>query len=108
MGSNDAFAALPDGELNRLLEPANKAELVSLLLYHVISGRVLSTDLEPSQTVPTLEGPDDGKKTLTITVDDGIVTVGSNGATVSVPDVGAINGVVHIINKVLAVPTVLT
>jgi len=106
--SNDAFAALPAGALDDLLKPENKAELVSLLLYHVISGRVLSTGLAPSTTVPTLEGPDDGKKTLTIIVADGTVTVGSNSATVIAPDVGVTNGVVHIIDKVLTVPTVLT
>jgi len=109
--SDDAFAfffLLRNSSIADLLKPENKAELVSLLQYHVISGRVLSTGLEESTTVPTLEGPDDGKKTLTITVADGIVTVGSNSAKVINPDIGVTNGVVHIIDQVLTVPTVLT
>jgi len=77
--------------------------LVSLLKYHVISGRVLSTGLMASTTFPTLEGPDDGKKQLTITVEvKGDVMVGQNKAKVINPDIGVTNGVVHIVDAVLA------
>jgi len=56
-----------------------------------------------STTFPTLEGPDDGKKQLTITVEvKGDVMVGQNKAKVINPDIGVTNGVVHIVDAVLA------
>merc|ERR1711957_804821 len=54
--TNDAFAALPAGTLDSLLQPENKGTLVDILTYHVVSGKVLSTDLAPSQEVATVQG----------------------------------------------------
>merc|ERR1719421_54105 len=54
--TNEAFASLPPGVLNHLLEPRNKQELVKVLTYHVISGAIRSNDLRPDQSVRTVEG----------------------------------------------------
>jgi len=102
--TDDAFAALPTDVLDDLLKPENKPQLVSLLKYHVITGRVLSIGLDAPTTFETLETG----KSLTITKDaaNGAVTVGSNVAKVIKADVGVTNGVVHVVNKVLDVPSV--
>merc|ERR1712238_78632 len=54
--TNDAFAALPAGTLDSLLQPENKGTLADILTYHVVSGKVLSTDLASSQEVATVQG----------------------------------------------------
>jgi len=107
--SDDAW---PDAEFERLKLPANKAELQNLLKYHVTSsnegvrGRILSTALQPSQVVVTIFNPPPftAPKKLTITVENGDVKVGPT-AKVTTADVGAANGVVHVIDAVLSVPT---
>jgi len=88
-----AFAALPKGTLDDLLKPANKAKLVKILTYHVVSGSVLSTSLK-SGDVPTVE-----KTPLKVVVSGGKVTV--EGANVIKADIKASNGVIHVIDKVL-------
>merc|ERR1711957_245805 len=97
--TNDAFAALPAGTLDSLLQPENKGTLVDILTYHVVSGKVLSTDLAPSQEVATVQGD-----VLLIKARDGAVTV--NGRNVVAADNEATNGVAHIIDGVL-LPTLL-
>lgn len=92
--TNEAFAALPAGELDRLLKPANKAELAKILKYHVVSGEIMSSDLTNGQKAKTVEGG-----TLTVTINGNTVKV--NDATVVQADVPASNGVVHVIDKVL-------
>merc|ERR1712232_795048 len=69
--TNEAFAALPAGVLSKLMKPESKKELVDILTYHVLSGKVLSTDLKPFQAVKTVEG-----KPLHVTKMDGAVRVG--------------------------------
>merc|ERR1712195_471045 len=97
--TNEAFAALPPATLASLLEPKNLKELQSILEYHVISGAaVRAEDLKPSQNVKTLEGQE-----LHINKISGSVTV--QNAKVIQADVGATNGVVHVINGVLTPPT---
>jgi len=54
--TNAAFAKLPAGVLANLLKPENKAELVTLLTYHVLSGNVLSTDITDGEKVKTENG----------------------------------------------------
>ncbi|MGB7711034.1 MAG: fasciclin domain-containing protein [Microcoleus sp.] len=88
-----AFAALPKGTLDDLLKPANKAKLVKILTYHVVSGSVLSTSLK-SGDVPTVE-----KTPLKVVVSGGKVTV--EGANVVKADIKASNGVIHVIDQVL-------
>lgn len=96
--TNAAFEALPPGQLEDLLKPANKQQLADLLSYHVAEGEVLSADLEDGQTIPTLQGSD-----LEITVDGDSVLV--NGVAVETADVQTGNGVVHTIGEVLTPPT---
>merc|ERR1711865_377539 len=97
--TNGAFAALPAGTLDSLLQPENKGTLVDILTYHVVSGKVLSTDLASSQEVATVQGD-----VLLIKARDGAVTV--NGRNVVAADNEATNGVAHIIDGVL-LPTLL-
>merc|ERR1712160_165892 len=71
--TNEGFAALPDGTLDTLLKPENKATLVDILTYHVLPAKVLSTDLTAFQSVETVEG-----KKLDVTVFGGVVKVGAS------------------------------
>ena len=92
-----AFAALPEGLLAKLLLPENKAVLVSILTYHVVSGMVMSADIMAGD-VPTVEGS-------SVKLDTAYgVTV--NGATVTTADIATSNGVIHVIDAVLVPPTV--
>lgn len=88
-----AFAKLPAGTVDSLLKPENKKKLQSILLYHVVSGKVLSTDLK-SGLVKTVQGED-------LTVDVSGSTVKINDATVVKADIPASNGVIHVIDTVL-------
>jgi uncharacterized surface protein with fasciclin (FAS1) repeats len=88
-----AFAKLPAGTVDSLLKPENKKKLVAILLYHVVAGKVLSTDLK-SGPVKTVEGQD-----VTIDLSGGTVKV--NDATVIKADIPASNGVIHAIDTVL-------
>jgi uncharacterized surface protein with fasciclin (FAS1) repeats len=92
---NDAaFAKLPAGTLDGLL--ADKAELASILTYHVVSGRVSAADLMKTNGAKpaTVNG-----QSLDIVVAGGKVTV--NDANVVTADVAASNGVIHIVDAVL-------
>jgi len=91
--TDDAFAALPDGVLDKLLLPDNKDVLAQILTYHVVSGEVPSSAVETGM-VPTVEGTD-----LDVVAEGGSVMV--NGANVVTPDVAASNGVIHVIDAVL-------
>jgi uncharacterized surface protein with fasciclin (FAS1) repeats len=92
-----AFAALPDGTIETLLSDPTGA-LAQILLYHVVGGQALSTDLSDGQTITTLLGED-------ITVTIGMNGVMINNATVVVADILADNGVVHVIDAVLLPPS---
>jgi uncharacterized surface protein with fasciclin (FAS1) repeats len=91
-----AFAALGSVVTELLEDPTG--ELAQILLYHVVSGTVLSTDLTAGD-VPTLNG-----KSVTVSFDGGNAFI--NGAQVTVADIEADNGVVHVIDAVLIPPTV--
>jgi uncharacterized surface protein with fasciclin (FAS1) repeats len=97
--TNDAFAELDQNLLAALLRPENKALLVELLTYHVVPARAVSSELSDGQVVDTLLTGN----SLTIGVAGGAVSVtgGSVTANVVSADVGACNGVVHVIDKVL-------
>jgi len=97
--TNKAFAGLPAGTLDNLMKPANKAQLVDILTYHVVSGNILSTDLKSFQAVTTVEG-----KSLDVVSWGGEVQLGpslQSLSKVTAADNKASNGVVHIINGVL-------
>jgi len=89
-----AFAALPEGTVETLLEPENKDRLVAILKYHVVSGRVFSEQAAKLTEAKTLQGSN-----LEIRAADGKVQVG--GANVIAADIDATNGVIHVIDKVL-------
>ena len=102
--TNEAFAALPAGTLTKLMKPESKKELVDILTYHVLPEKVLSTDLQASQEVKTVEG-----KLLQVTKSAGHVRVGASLdskdlKSVTAADNLASNGVVHIIDGVLKSP----
>lgn len=96
---NAAFEKLPEGTLTDLLKPENKETLAGILTYHVVSGKVLSSDLSNGQVVTTLNG-----KTLTVEITDGkVYLVDATGAKsmVSSADIETSNGVVHVIDSVV-------
>jgi uncharacterized surface protein with fasciclin (FAS1) repeats len=90
--SEEAFAALPAGLLEKLLKPENKAVLAQILTYHVVSGKVLSSDVKDGAAA-SVEGSE-----LTFSTTGGIMV---NDAKITTPDVPASNGVIHVIDKVL-------
>lgn len=94
--TDDAFAALPAGTLEGL----STEQLTDILLYHVVSGKVMAADAIAldGQSVDTLLN---GKQ-ISITVEDGMVKI--NDATVVIADIEASNGVIHVINAVLLPP----
>lgn len=95
--NDEAFAALPAGLLEKLLLPENIAVLTSILTYHVVAGKVMSTDVTTGDAA-TVEG-----STLALDTMSGVMV---NDATVIAADVEASNGVIHVIDKVLVPPTV--
>lgn len=95
--TNEAFAKLPPGTVERLLRPENRAELVAVLTYHVVPGRVTSDQLAGrTLRAETVQGS-------RIAV-DGRTGVRINGSTVIQADLVAGNGVVHVIDTVLLPP----
>ena len=91
--TDEAFTALPEGTVENLLKPENKDQLVAVLTYHVVSGKVMSTDLKDDMTAATLQGSD-----VTIDLDNGVMV---NDATVVSADIETSNGVIHVIDKVI-------
>jgi uncharacterized surface protein with fasciclin (FAS1) repeats len=96
--TDDAFAALPAGTLDSLLLPENKQALTDILLYHVVSGKVLAADVVGLSAAPTVLGKD-----ITITVKDGKVFL-NDTVQVIITDIEASNGVIHVIDAVLLPP----
>ncbi len=92
-----AIAALPEGALESLLADPTGA-LADLLLYHVVGAAALSTDLSDGQLIATLQGGE-----VEVTLDGMGVMI--NNANVIVADLVADNGVVHVIDAVLSLPT---
>lgn len=93
--TDEAFAALPAGVLDKLVQPQNKEALTKILTYHVIPAKVTSSEIKDG-TVTTVEG-----QAVTISTANGVTV---NGAKVTTPDVEASNGVIHLIDQVLLPP----
>ena len=89
-----AFAALPAGTVESLLEPANRDKLLSILRYHVVAGRVTADQVMGMDRAETVQG-----ESVAIRVDGDRVMV--DGATVVKADVMAGNGVIHVVDAVL-------
>jgi uncharacterized surface protein with fasciclin (FAS1) repeats len=94
--TNAAFAKLPAGTVETLLKPENKAMLVKILTYHVVSGKVLAADVVKldGKMVKTVQGSD-----VTVAVAGGKVKV--NDSNVVATDIETSNGVIHVIDTVL-------
>jgi uncharacterized surface protein with fasciclin (FAS1) repeats len=92
--TNAAFAKLPAGELDRLLQPANREQLKTLLMNHVVEGQAKADYFTGKQGEMTALGG--GKLAL-----DGATGVKVNGATVVKADILASNGVIHAVDTVL-------
>ena len=92
--TDEAFAALPEGTVEGLLEDTEA--LTAILTYHVIPGKVMSTDLSDGMTAATVNGAE-----VEIGVGDSVTV---SGATVTQADIEASNGVIHVIDSVLMPP----
>ena len=95
--SDAAFAKLPQDAVQDLLKPENKEVLVKILTYHVVPGRVLSTDLQSGEVKSVEGGP------ISVKVDPA-TGVQVNDATVVQPDVKARNGIINIIDNMIMPP----
>jgi len=99
--TDEAFAKLPAGTVDNLLKPENIEQLKSILLYHVVQGKVMAADVSKISSATTLSG-----KELAVKVDMGNVYI--NDAKVLQADVAASNGVIHVIDTVLLPPAELS
>jgi len=95
--TNEAFAALPKGTLENLLKPENKDQLIAILTYHVVPGKVKSTDLQDGMMAQTVEG-----NQVKVKLKGSKVNI--NDANVAKADIMASNGIVHVIDKVILPP----
>ena len=92
--TDQAFAALPDGTVQSLLQPENKDKLTAILTYHVIPGKVMSTDIAGQElTQATVQG-----EMVGINAKQGLMIQDAN---VVKADIEASNGVIHVIDKVI-------
>ncbi len=92
--TDDAFAKLPEGTVESLLEPENRDQLVAILTYHVVPGNVYAADVVNLSAATTVNGSD-----VSIEVQDGTVMV--DNARVVKTDIAASNGVIHVIDAVI-------
>lgn len=104
--TNDAFAKLPDGTVETLLKPENKAKLAGILTYHVVAGKLSASDVVAAvkkgngkAVLKTVNGKD-----ITLTLDESKVKITDaqgRSAYVTTADLEASNGVIHVIDTVL-------
>ncbi|GJM23060.1 MAG: hypothetical protein DHS20C15_29750 [Planctomycetota bacterium] len=94
--SDDAFAKLPAGTVERLLQPENKARLQAVLLYHVVPGAFPAAKVAGATSLDTLNGQ---RLVPAVAARGGAVSI--SGAGVVATDVRASNGVIHVIDTVL-------
>ena len=93
--TDEVFAALPDGERARLLDPANAQELRNLMLYHV-----LVADLRPDQIMGA-RGPIATAGGIEVTIDGTGDAIRIADATVTDPAIDAANGGIYVIDRLL-------
>ena len=89
-----AFAKLPEGTVEDLLKPENRDQLIAVLTYHVVPGKVKAAQVVTLESATTVNGAD-----VTISVADTGVQV--DNANVIKPDIAASNGVIHVIDAVI-------
>jgi uncharacterized surface protein with fasciclin (FAS1) repeats len=95
--TDDAFAKLPEGTVETLLKPENREQLVAVLTYHVVPGRVMAEQVVGLSAAETLNG----QRVDVMSGDKGVMI---DDAAVVATDVEASNGVIHVIDTVL-IPT---
>ncbi len=100
--TDDAFAALPAGTVETLLQPENLEQLKSILLYHVVSGKVMAADVVNLTSADAVSG-----QAISIKVEDGKVYL-NESVQVIITDVEASNGIIHVIDAVLLPPAAAT
>ena len=92
--TDEAFAALPMGTVEDLLKPENKAQLVAVLTYHVVPGKIMSADIAgKSMDVASVQGGE-----LSVDATDGVKI---DNANVVAADIETSNGVIHVIDQVV-------
>lgn len=92
--TDDAFAKLPAGTLESLLKPENKDQLVAILTYHVVAGKVTAADVVKLDNATTVNGA-----VADVTVSGSTVKI--DEATVTATDIKASNGIIHVIDTVI-------
>ena len=92
--TDEAFAKLPAGTVESLLKPENKDQRIAILTYHVVPGKVAAADVVKLDSATTVNGQD-----VAIHVADNGVQI--NNANVIKTDIGASNGVIHVIDTVI-------
>jgi len=95
--TDEAFAKLPAGTVESLLKPENIDQLAGIIIYHVVSGRVMAADVVKLTSADTVNG-----KPVMIKVDGSKVYI--NDAQVIITDILTSNGVIHVIDQVILPP----
>ncbi|MDE0981287.1 MAG: fasciclin domain-containing protein [Pseudomonadales bacterium] len=89
-----AFAALPEGTVENLLKPENKDQLVAVLTYHVVAGKVMSADIAgKTMEVDSVQG-----SAISVNAMNGVMVDNANVVTA---DIETSNGVIHVIDAVI-------
>jgi uncharacterized surface protein with fasciclin (FAS1) repeats len=96
--TDEAFAKLPAGTVEALLKPENKAKLTAILTYHVVPGTVTAKQVTQLREAKTVNGA-----AVKVSAAGGKVMI--NDASVVKADVGASNGVIHVIDRVILPPS---
>jgi len=89
-----AFAALPAGTVENLLKPENREQLVAVLTYHVVPGKVTSSEVVKLDKAKTVNGEE-------VSINAAMGKVRVDDATVTTADIEASNGVIHVIDTVI-------
>lgn len=92
--TDEAFAQLPEGTVETLLRPENRDRLQAILKYHVVSGRVMASQVKNLRSAETLEG-----QRVSVSHDGGMIKI--DEATVTAADIRAQNGIIHVLDEVL-------
>jgi uncharacterized surface protein with fasciclin (FAS1) repeats len=92
--TDEAFAKLPAGTLESLLQPENKAKLAAILTYHVVPGKVMASDVVKLSSATTAQG-----QSISVSVEGGAVSV--DDARVVQTDIETSNGIIHVIDQVI-------
>jgi uncharacterized surface protein with fasciclin (FAS1) repeats len=92
--TDEAFAKLPAGTLESLLKPENKDQLVAILTYHVVPGKVMASDVVKATELKSVQG-----QPIPVKVQGNMVYV--DNAKVAKTDIAASNGVIHVIDSVI-------